>query len=45
METTESGLIVEVEGEGAGQVPLDSTHLVVRAIDTGCRPPASRARA
>ena len=35
VETTESGLAVEVEGEGAGQVPLDSTHLVVRAIERG----------
>jgi len=35
VETTESGLQVEVEGEGAGQVPLDSTHLVVRAIEHG----------
>lgn len=35
VETTESGLIVEVEGEGAGQVPLDATHLVVRAIERG----------
>ena len=37
VETTESGLIVEVEGEGAGQVPLDPTHLVVRAIQRGLR--------
>lgn len=37
VETTESGLTVEVEGEGAGQVPLDSTHLVVRAIQHGLR--------
>jgi homoserine kinase len=37
LETTESGLIVEVEGEGAGQVPLDSSHLVVRAIEKGLR--------
>lgn len=37
VETTESGLTVEVEGEGAGQVPLDATHLVVRAIDRGLR--------
>lgn len=37
VETTESGLTVEVEGEGAGQVPLDSTHLVVRAIQHGFR--------
>ncbi|MHC9294020.1 homoserine kinase [Mycobacterium sp. LTG2003] len=37
VETTESGLRVEVEGEGAGQVPLDGTHLVVRAIEAGLR--------
>ncbi|MGZ6778339.1 MAG: homoserine kinase [Mycobacterium sp.] len=37
VETTESGLTVEVEGEGEGQVPLDSTHLVVRAIQHGLR--------
>lgn len=37
IETTESGLAVEVEGEGEGQVPLDSTHLVVRAIQHGLR--------
>src|SRR6195256_3825731 len=35
VETTQSGLTVQVEGEGAGQVPLDSTHLVVRAIEHG----------
>ena len=35
--TTESGLHVEVDGEGSGQVPLDSTHLVVRAIQHGLR--------
>jgi homoserine kinase len=35
--TTESGLTVDVGGEGAGQVPLDSTHLVVRAIHHGLR--------
>ena len=35
VETTESGLRVEVEGEGAGQVPLDGTHLVVRAVEKG----------
>jgi homoserine kinase len=35
VETTESGLSVEVEGEGSGQVPLDSSHLVVRAIKQG----------
>lgn len=37
VETTESGLQVEVEGQGAGQVPLDATHLVVRAIESGLR--------
>ncbi|PRC41594.1 homoserine kinase [Mycobacterium sp. ITM-2017-0098] len=37
VETTESGLVVEVEGEGAGQVPLDASHLVVRAIERGLR--------
>jgi len=35
VETTDSGLVVEVEGEGAGQVPLDDSHLVVRAIERG----------
>ncbi|MDG4669434.1 homoserine kinase [Mycobacterium sp. 236(2023)] len=35
IETTESGLVVEVDGEGAGQVPLDASHLVVRAIERG----------
>jgi homoserine kinase len=37
VETIESGLSVEVEGEGAGHVPLDSSHLVVRAIEHGLR--------
>lgn len=37
VETTESGLVVEVDGEGAGQVPLDASHLVVRAIERGLR--------
>jgi homoserine kinase len=44
VETTESGLIVEVEGEGAGQVPLDATHLVIRAIETGLRAAGFTAR-
>lgn len=35
VETTASGLVVEVEGEGAGHVPLSSDHLVVRAIRRG----------
>jgi homoserine kinase len=32
VETMDSGLIIEVEGEGTGQVSLDEDHLVVRAI-------------
>jgi homoserine kinase len=35
VETTDSGLEVIVEGEGAGQVPLGPEHLVVRAIERG----------
>jgi homoserine kinase len=35
VETTNFGLTIEVAGEGAGQVPLDSTHLVARAIEHG----------
>jgi homoserine kinase len=33
--TIDSGLQVEVEGEGAGQVPLGPEHLVVRAVALG----------
>lgn len=43
VETTESGLRLEVEGEGAGQVPLDATHLVVRAIEAGLQATGRRA--
>lgn len=43
LETTESGLTVEVEGEGSGQVPLDSSHLVVRAVEAGLRATGFRA--
>ena len=32
---TGSGLEVEVRGEGAGDVPLNASHLVVRAIERG----------
>ena len=37
VETVESGLVVQVEGEGAGQVPLTSDHLVVQGILRGLR--------
>lgn len=43
VETTESGLTVDVEGEGAGQVPLDASHLVVQAIERGLRAAGARA--
>lgn len=33
----ESGLEVEVEGEGAGEVPADASHLVVKAVEAGLR--------
>ncbi|MEB3051779.1 homoserine kinase [Mycolicibacter sp. MYC123] len=32
VETADSGLVVQVEGEGAGQVPLTSDHLVIQGI-------------
>ena len=35
VETIDSGLVIDVEGQGAGQVPLSSEHLVVRAIERG----------
>jgi homoserine kinase len=35
VETTHSGLVVVVEGEGAGQLPLGPEHLVVRAVQYG----------
>src|ERR687886_297370 len=41
--TTDSGLQVEVEGEGAGQVPLDREHLVVRAVRRGLQVAGARA--
>ena len=43
VETTDSGLSVAVEGEGAGHVALDSSHLVVRAIERGLRAVGVRA--
>ena len=49
-EVTGDRLVVEVEGEGAGGVPVDETHLVVRALHValgallgpGARPPGLR---
>ena len=35
VEVTESGLEVTVEGQGAGEDPLDERHLVVRAVRAG----------
>ena len=35
VQTTDSGLHIDVAGEGAGQVPLDESHLVVRALRRG----------
>lgn len=35
VEPLPTGLHVEVEGEGAGEVPLDEAHLVVRALRAG----------
>lgn len=37
VEIIDSGLIVEVTGEGEGEVPLDERHLVVRAIRAGLK--------
>lgn len=33
----ESGLEIEVSGEGAGQVPADASHLVAKAVEAGLR--------
>jgi homoserine kinase len=43
VETTDSGLVVVVEGEGADQVPLDAEHLVVRAVEHGLQAVGVRA--
>ncbi|SDN00422.1 homoserine kinase [Allokutzneria albata] len=32
VEVADDGLLIEVAGEGVGQVPADSSHLVVRAV-------------
>jgi homoserine kinase len=46
-EIVAEGLVIEVEGEGAGQVPFDEGHLVVRAMRAafhamGTQPPGLR---
>ncbi|HJP73947.1 MAG TPA: homoserine kinase [Pseudonocardiaceae bacterium] len=33
---TESGLVLRVDGEGAGSVPCDESHLVLRALRATC---------
>lgn len=43
VETTSSGLVVTVEGEGAGQLPMDADHLVVRALERGLQAVGVRA--
>jgi homoserine kinase len=43
VETTESGLVVVVDGESADQVPLGPEHLVVRAVECGLRSVGVRA--
>lgn len=35
--TIESGLEIEVSGEGAGHVPADASHLVAKAVEAGFR--------
>lgn len=49
-ETADNGLALTVEGEGAGQVPMDEQNLIVRAAErvfaqVGRRPPGLRVRA
>lgn len=34
---TESGLELEVAGEGAGEVPEDASHLIAKAVEAGLR--------
>jgi homoserine kinase len=48
-EVVESGLVVEIEGEGADTLPRDASHLVVRAASAafaraGIEPPGLRLR-
>ena len=43
VQTSEGGLVVEVEGEGAGQVSDDGDHLVVAALQRGLAAAGCRA--
>jgi homoserine kinase len=43
VETTDSGLVVVVDGEGADRVSLDAEHLVVRAVQRGLHAVGARA--
>ena len=43
VETTDADLVIEVIGEGAGQVPTGSEHLVVTAIHRGLQAAGFRA--
>ncbi|MPZ66381.1 MAG: homoserine kinase [Pseudonocardiaceae bacterium] len=48
-EVVDGGLCIEIEGEGAGHVPTDERHLVVRALRVACEhigfePPGLRLR-
>ena len=48
-EVTESGLVVEVDGVGSDEVPLDENHLVVKAMraafdELGVQPPGHPAQ-
>lgn len=48
-EVTDDGLVVEVDGAGSGEVPLDERHLVVRSMraafaELGAKPPGLHLR-
>ena len=43
VETTDAGLVVEVTGQGAGQLPTGPEHLVVTAIHRGLEAAGFRA--
>lgn len=43
VETTDSGVVIEVSGEGAGQLPSGADHLVVTALQRGLAAAGCRA--